>query len=213
MGLFDIFKKTPMVRCAQCGVQIKETDAHRHQGKVFCTICFSHQDFSSGPKSNVTFDIPNLTQQINTAKKDLDSKAMPAMIQDIKKHFDTVGIKCLSAQFGDQWEVHAGVNGKDTSYTIKYITKGTDGGDLGLRIFSLIHVPDGKRREALATLSGLQSRYRFWRLNLDDGNNVNVEYDFPPATSNHGKMAAELFLRTVKLIDDIYPELAKCVWN
>ena len=214
MGLFDIFKKTPMVRCAQCGVQIKETDAHRFRGGVYCSICYSHQDFSNGNQPNIKIDIPDLTPIKDAAKKASDAnKGMPVPIRDVKKAFDNAGIKCLSAQFGDQWEVHAGVNGKAVTYTMKYICKTSDNNGLGLRIFNLIQVPAAKRGEILALLSQFQSRYRFWRLNLDSGNNVNVEYDFPPATSGHGKMAVELFIRTMKMIDDIYSDLAQCTWK
>lgn len=213
MGLFDIFRKTPTVRCTQCGVQIKETDAHRYRDGVYCSICYSHQDFSGGTKSNITIDIPNLTPQKNTAKRDPNAKAIPTAIQDVKTEFESAGIKCLSAQFGDQWEVHAGVSGKGTTYTMKFICNVKTSDNLGLRVFDLIHVPTEKRGEILSLLSQFQSRYRFWRFNLDASNQVNLEYDFPPATSKHGKMAVELFLRTMKMIDDIYPELSQCVWK
>lgn len=213
MGLFDIFKKTPTVRCVQCGVQIKETDAHRYRDGVYCSICYSHQDFSGGAKSSITIDIPNLTQKKNTTKQDSNNKEIPATIQDIKSDFESAGIKCLSAQFGDQWEVHAGVNGKGITYTMKFICKTSDNNVFGLRVFDLVHVPAEKRRDVLLLLSQFQSRYRFWRFNLDADNKVNIEYDFPPATSNHGKMAVELFLRTMKMIDDIYPELSQCVYK
>lgn len=213
MGLFDIFKKTPTVRCVQCGVQIKETDAHRFRGGVYCSICYSHQDFSNGNHANIKIDIPDLTPIKDAAKKAADIKSMPASIRDVKAAFDTAGIKCLSAQFGDQWEVHAGVNGKGVTYTMKFISKTSDNNVLGLRIFNLVQVPGEKRRDVLKLLSDFQSRYRFWRFNLDNTNNVNVEYDFPPATSKHGAMAVEMFLRTMKMIDDIYPELSQCIWK
>lgn len=209
MGLFDLFKKTPMVRCKQCGVQIKETDAHRHGDGVYCSICFGRQDFGSSGVSNIKIDIPNIPNRKETAKHESGSNATPALIQDIKKEFDTAGIKCFSAQFSDQWEVHAGVNGKDTTYTIKFICKGVDDKNVGLRIFDLIKVTSGNRTEVLELLSRFQSTYRFWRFNLDNGGNVNVEYDFPPATSGYGKMAVELFLRTMKMVDDIYLELSR----
>ena len=213
MGLFDIFKKTPTVRCVQCGVQIKETEAHRYRDGVYCSICFSHQDFSGGTKSSVTIDIPNFKHQQNSVKRDSDSNTMPASIRDIKKEFETANIKCLSAQFGDQWEVHAGVNGKGITYTMKFISKTTDVNNLSLRVFDLVHVPAERRTDVLRLLGRFQSRYRFWRFNLNSVNKLNVEYDFPPASSNHGKMAVEMFLRTMKLIDDIYPELSQCIWS
>lgn len=210
MGLFDIFKKTPTVRCVQCGVQIKETDAHRYRDGVYCSICFSHQDFTNRAKSNITIDIPNLPQKNNTQTRNTDSNPIPANIQDIKSAFESAGVKSLSAQFGDQWEIHAGVNGKGVTYTMKFISKTTDKNVLGLRIFNLIQVPARNRRNMLQLLSQLQSRYRFWRFNLDPSNNVNVEYDFPPATTNHGKMAVELFLRTMKMIDECYSQMSEC---
>ena len=213
MGLFDIFKKTPTVRCVQCGVQMKETEAHRYRNGVYCSICFSHQDFTTGAKSNITIDIPNLTLKKDTAAQNTGNQNTPAIIKDIKSNFDTSGIKSMFAQFDDQWEVHAGVNGQGVTYTMKFICKASDNNVFGLRIFELIHVPAAKRRDVLLLLSQLQARYRFWRFNLDSSNSVNIEYDFPPATSNHGKMAVELFIRTVKMIDDIYAELYQCVWK
>lgn len=212
MGLFDIFKRTPTVRCVQCGVQIKETDAHRYRNGVYCSICFSHQDFTSKSQPNITFDVSNLAAQTAGIKQDSAADSTPAAIKDIKKTFDSAGIKCLSAQFGDQWEVHAGVNGKGVSYTMKFICKTSDVNVFGLRVFNLVRVSPAKRRDVLELLSQFQSRYRFWRFNLDTDNNVNLEYDFPPATSSHGKMAVEMFLRTMKLVDDIYPELSRCIW-
>jgi len=213
MGLFDIFKKTPTVRCVQCGVQLKETDAHRYRDGVYCSICFSHQDFTSKAKPNITIDIPELPTKKNATKQNAGTKAMPATIQDIKAEFESAGIKCFSVQVGDQWEVHAGVSGKGVSYTMKFICKMSNDSVLGLRIFDLIKVPAEKRRDVLLLLGNFQNRYRFWRFNLDGSNNVNVEYDFPPATAKHGKMAVELFLRTMKMIDDTYSELSKCVWK
>lgn len=213
MGLFDIFRKTPTVRCVQCGVQIKETDAHRYRDGVYCSICFSHQDFSNRNQPNITIDIPDFPVKKPAGRQDSGNKAMPAAIQSIKTEFESSGIKCLSAQFGDQWEVHAGVNGKGVTYTMKFICKISDNNVFGLRVFSLIHVSAEKRADMLNLLSQFQNRYRFWRFNLDSGNDVNVEYDFPPSTSNHGKMAVEMFLRTMKMVDDIYPELSQCVWR
>ncbi|MBR5617440.1 MAG: hypothetical protein IKW50_04585 [Oscillospiraceae bacterium] len=213
MGLFDIFKKTPTVRCTQCGVQLKETDAHRYRNGVYCSICYSHQDFSAASKPEVKIDIPALEALQKKAKQQSGSDAMPASIRDVKASFDSSGIKCLSAQFGEQWEVHAGVEGKGVTYTMKFISRISDSNILGLRIFNLICVPSEKRKATLMLLSQFQTQYRFWRFNLDSSNNVTVEYDFPPATAHHGKMAVELFLRTMKVIDDIYPILSQQVWR
>lgn len=206
MGLFDFLKRTPTVRCSQCGVQIKETDAHRYRNGVYCSICFGREDF-------IKENTPTVTQTNTAEKKKSDDNAAPDVIRDIKKAFEDAGVKYFDARFGDQWEVHAGVNGNDVTYIMKFISKISDQNVLGLRIFGLIHVPAQKRRAALAQIAQLQTQYRFWRFNLDSDGHVNVEYDFPPATSNHGAMAIELFLRTMKMVDEVYPQLSKCVWQ
>ena len=114
---------------------------------------------------------------------------------------------------GNQWELVAGVNGKASTYQVKFICKDDGKCDVAVRIFGLAHYPDHRRNVALPILNEFQRKYRFIKLNLDKSGDVNLEYDLPACQSNVGASCVELFLRIMKIVDEIYPDLMRSVWN
>ncbi len=139
---------------------------------------------------------------------------MHRAILEIERAFKEADLKCKTVHIGDQCELIAGVSGKGCSYEMKFICKdNTRNNDVAMRIFSLIQVSHDKTDQMLETLNGIQKKYRFLRFTLDADNEVKVEYDMPNCTTDVGPIAVELLVRTMRIIDDVYPELMRCLWN
>jgi len=88
--------------------------------------------------------------------------------------------------------------------------------DVAMRIFGLIsHIPPEKRLPVLEACNTLNNKIRFLKFTLDSDGDVNVEYDFTEKSADVciGKMALELFLRTVRILDSEYVVLANALYS
>ena len=237
MGLFDIFKKSKTIQCARCSATVNENAAKEFRGKKYCAYC--HGVVSSGTgnqnqgggyhggNGNRGGQHTNTGSQggyngggqnfggsgYSNGSTGYTGGSEHPSIQDIRKAFDAVKINYHVNHIGNQWELVAGVNGKANTYQVKFICKDDGKCDVAVRIFGLAHYPDHRRNVALPILNEFQRKYRFIKLNLDKSGDVNLEYDLPACQSNVGASCVELFLRIMKIVDEIYPDLMRSVWN
>lgn len=238
MGLFDIFKKSKTVQCARCSATVNESAAKEFRGKKYCAYCHGvvssgagsqnqggGYQAGSGSRGSHNTDTGNRGGSHsgqnyggsgygsqNQSGANYGGGEHPS-IQDIRKAFDAVKINYHVNHIGNQWELVAGVNGKANTYQVKFICKDDGKSDVAVRIFGLAHYPDHRRSVALPILNEFQRKYRFIKLTLDKSGDVNLEYDLPACQSNVGASCVELFLRIMKIVDEIYPDLMRSVWN
>ncbi len=91
-----------------------------------------------------------------------------------------------------------------------------DENDIAARVFRLItKVPETKLARVSDACNILNSKVRFLKFFVDTDGDVNVEYDFPKRTPDNGigEMAAELFLRTMHVLDVHYRVLMKALYT
>lgn len=220
MAFFDMFKKKDnSVTCARCGAKVAPGDAKQYKGQNYCASCYSRAIPTSGGNTEYISGSQTASSYHgnNNASGSFNNNTSfsggePAAIQDVKQAFDKANLKYHINHVGNQWEVVAGVNGKANTYQVKFIAKDGSKNDLALRVFALAHFPQDRRYAAYPVLNKFQQKYRFIRFNLDRDGDVNMEYDLPSCTSNVGACAVEMLLRTMKMVDEIYPDLMRSVW-
>lgn len=209
MALFDFLKKkSDYVVCARCGAKLAPHDAKLYGGHKYCSVCYPQVI----PQTSSNTEHHGGTTYA-TAGTTSGNSTMPATIQDIKQAFDKASLKYNINHVGDQWELVAGINGKANTYQIKYICKETAKGDVAMRVFRLTHFSQDRWDSIYPVLQQFQRKYRYLKFNLDKDGDVNLEYDFPLCTTNTGACAVELLIRTMKMVDDIYPELMHSLWG
>ena len=235
MGLFDMFSKSKKtVQCSMCNSTINAGSARQIDGNTYCQKCFdrilAHASQSRNPGNGGGYGGNTGSYSGNGGSYSGNGGSyggnggngsnftgntgnMPVIIRDIKTAFEAADLRFRVDHVGDQWELVAGVSGKANSYQVKFITK--DGGkdDVAMRVFNLVHINPGNRGNVLATLNGFQRKYRFLRYTIDKDDDVKIEYDLHTCGADIGKAATEMLLRTMKIVDDIYPELMRQVWG
>lgn len=217
MGLFgNVFGKKSTIYCARCAEAVSEKDVKGHNGKVYCSSCYrrvlelekkeqARKEASSRAESRSV----NKTIHIDTTH---DYSKAPIAVQQIRDAFGKANIKYRVNHFGDQWEVVVPVSGKQSQFDIKFLCKDS-GGAVAVRVFSLAHIEDSKLAQVYPLLNKFQGTYRFLRFTLDKDNDLKLEYDMTISTPNVGEASVELVIRTMNIVDDLYPELMKCIWS
>lgn len=203
MALFGFRGKNKKVSCARCNTPVSETDAKHFQGRMYCSGCYAKIHDSSQSNRQTTSSPSG--QNSNAAKH-------PA-IRDIEAALEAVKIKYRTQHVGKQWEVVLGISGKANSYQIKFICKDGSKNDVAMRVFTLARYPDEHKRDAYPLLASLQRKYRFIKFTLDKAGDINLEYDMPSCTESTGKSAVEMVVRTMKIVDEVYPEIMRSVWG
>ena len=126
---------------------------------------------------------------------------------EVKFHvFNTQGQEELDAGF----PVNGGPN-----VMMKFISRDNDN-DVAARIFGLItKTRKEKRARLMEACNVLNRKIRFMKFNLDPDGDINVEYDFPVHSSDEciGEMAFEIFVRTMKILDDEYEIFMKALYT
>ena len=100
------------------------------------------------------------------------------------------------------------------SVVLRYISFDRDN-DLTVTISNLVNsVPDEKRIKLLETCNLLNSRFRYLKFKMDEQNNLDVQYDFLQSSGDAGmgEMAFEILLRSVRIMNEAYQEIAKALY-
>ena len=142
-----------------------------------------------------------------------EQEPMHPAIADISRLFSEADIKYSIDHSMKQWDLIAGISGQHNSYQLKFIVKDDSDNDLAIRIFSLVRCPDDKRKAMCKFLNELNAKYRYVKFAIDDSNSVSLEADLPSCTTNPGEVAVEYFIRVLKIVDDIYPDLMRALWS
>ena len=84
--------------------------------------------------------------------------------------------------------------------------------DVAIRSFSICKVPANKKADMLNILNAIMDEYRWLRFYLDEDNEVTAAIDAVITVATAGPVAKELMLRTLNIVDDVYPRLMKALW-
>ncbi len=132
----------------------------------------------------------------------------------ISQEFDRANIKYQLTDDQDEGYSYVEASFKSKAGTVvlvKYISRDNDN-DYAVRVFSLAHIPDEKIEDALKLINAKNRKFRYVKFVLDDDGDVNMEYDLPMKGGNLGPCAVEMFIRFVKIIDEVLPEFMHLIW-
>lgn len=88
-----------------------------------------------------------------------------------------------------------------------------DGGDIAVRCFSLITVPDSRRAAVLEALNSIMDEYRWVRLYLDEDKELTAAIDASVTRASVGDVATELMLRAANIVDEVFPRVMRAMWG
>lgn len=127
---------------------------------------------------------------------------------------DRVGLKYRDSRDleGGQSVVVCGVNGKNNArYDILFIFD-QDGRAVSLRVFGLVNFPEEKTEAVMDLANDLNAHYRWLKFFVDESK-VNAQCDAIINDETSGRICVELMLRTMRIVDDIYPRFMHVLWG
>ena len=108
--------------------------------------------------------------------------------------------------------VACGVQGKNNArYDVRYIFD-KDGHSVSLRVFGLVIFPEEKWAGMLDAVNEVNGTYRWLKFFTKD-DRVNVQGDAIINDDTSGKICVELLVRTMKIVDDVYPRFMRVLWG
>lgn len=91
-----------------------------------------------------------------------------------------------------------------------------DENDIAIRLIGLVNnVSEEKVPKMLEVLNECNREFRYLKFILDKDRDVDVEYDIPKTSLDDsvGVEACEIFIRTMSIVDKVYPKLMKVIWS
>lgn len=141
--------------------------------------------------------------------------AMYKATRIIDEAFNDEEIRHSIEQHGDSESVCAGFAvEKGPLVMIRFISRDDDN-DVAVRILSLFNdIPENERVKVLKAINKMNCEMRYVKFCLDDGGDINVEYDVPVRCSDDslGKVACELFYRTMQIVRDKYEQIVRALF-
>lgn len=113
-----------------------------------------------------------------------------------------------------QEDVEAGFAIDNGPFVLIKFMSNDNNNDVAVRLFGLINsVKKDRRMRVVEACNELNSTYRFVRFTVDHDNDVNMEYDFPLASTDDaiGPMCVEIFRRMMAILERAYPFLMKAL--
>lgn len=113
---------------------------------------------------------------------------------------------------GGDVAVSCGIKGKYGAYEFVFVFYADEHSFSG-HVPNLLSIPIDKRIQLVDLMNSLNATYR-WVKFYDDGESyLRVQVDAIVNPETCGKIAVELLLRTMKIIDEVYPKFMKTVWG
>mgnify|MGYP004500593961 CR=1 FL=1 len=135
----------------------------------------------------------------------------------IAETFDEKGIKYGGQieEHGDASAVEAGFRIDNGPTVLARFFSSDDHNDVEARVFGIINVKEEKRQQMLQQINAANRRIRHIKFSLYENGDVNAEYDFPAELADEqvGEVAVEIFIRLMKILDDVYPDFMRAMWQ
>ena len=134
-------------------------------------------------------------------------------VESFETEMKNVGLKYRQPVEGNNGDcvVNCGIKGKYTAYETVFIFS-PDEHTISIQAINLLSIPIDRRFEILELINTLTGEYRWIKFCIDQENFLRIQLDAVVNPETCGKIAVELLLRTMKIIDDVYPKFMKAVW-
>lgn len=118
-------------------------------------------------------------------------------------------------EYDDSSLVEAGFRIDNGPFVIARFISRDDDNDVAVRVFAIISVNEEKRQQVLQEVNAVNCKVRHIKFLLDEDGDLNAEYDFPVnlADEQVGKVAVEMFARLMHILNDLYPDSMRAMWQ
>lgn len=133
----------------------------------------------------------------------------------IDEAFNEKDIRHNIEQHGESESVCAGFAVKKGPLVMVRFISQDDDNDVAVRILSLFNdIPEDEWPRILKVINKVNCEKRYAKFCLDDDGDIHVEIDVPVRCSDDclGKVACELFYRTMQIVQEKYEEIARALY-
>ena len=127
---------------------------------------------------------------------------------------DRVGLKYRDSRDLENGQsiVVCGVSGKNNARYDVVLMFGKEGHDVMLRVTGLVTFPEDKWGPMLELVNELNGGYRWLKLDVKP-DRLDAQCDAIISEETSGRICVELLLRTMRIIDDVYPRFMHVLWG
>ena len=139
---------------------------------------------------------------------------MLATVEAMKKGFEdsNLKIKMIREVKDGPTIVYSGVNGKSNTYDILFIFT-PDEHTVTIRVDALAKVPIDRAYDVRDQLNELNVHYRWIKLIINKDSDICLLIDAIVTPETAGPVCVELMVRTMKIVDEIYPVIMQSIWS
>ena len=132
--------------------------------------------------------------------------------QVICDEFDKAGVKYTVRELENRSLVSVSFSVKGGPHLDVLFISRDDDNDVAVRVFNIVNVPEDKRDSVLRIINQASIDYRYACFFLQKDGNVGAQYDLPVKGAAVGPVCVEILVRLMKIVENVYPNLMKCLW-
>ena len=127
---------------------------------------------------------------------------------------DRAGLKYRESRDMDDGNsvVVCAVNGKNNARYDVVLIFSQDERNVSLRVFNTLNFPEEKALDIMKLCNELNGRYRWVKL-FTRQDHLELQIDAVISEETSGPVCVELLVRTMKIVDEIYPQFMKALWS
>lgn len=132
----------------------------------------------------------------------------------ISDAFKDAGLKCGVQEVDSFSFVEAGFTVENCTFKLFFISTDDDN-DVKAVTEDFAKYPESKFQSGYKMMNELSQTYKYLKFIMDDKGAVRAQFDFPASLSTEavGKVAVEIALRCMSIVDDAYPKIMKSIWQ
>lgn len=132
----------------------------------------------------------------------------------IANAFNDAELKCSIQEVDSVSFVETRFTGDNCTITLRYFSTGDDN-DVQVIAEPFAKYPESKFQDGYKMMNKLSQTYRYLKFTMSDEGGVCVRFDFPASLSTEvvGKVAVEMALRCVSIVNEAYIEIMKSIWR
>ena len=134
----------------------------------------------------------------------------------VRKHFEEIGLKNVRTDVTNDFSVViVGFSAEKAPGRDFFFFSSDNDNDVKVRCEPIASIPPEKKLQALRIINNYTSDKAFAGLSIDENNRLRIGFDIPIESSDAtvGPIAYEFMVRSVNIIDDIYPDIMKLIWS
>lgn len=137
---------------------------------------------------------------------------MSLTADNVKKYLDSKDVRYEVLEEGERDVIAIGCQGEKAEKIRVIFFIDDDGQHVAIRSFGISKVPEEKLMPMYVALNELNCEYRWMKFYVDGDNEIVAADDAILSPETAGEECFELLLRSVDIIDKIYPSLMKIIW-